>query len=252
MSIRLLSKCGCALLVFSLYPAFIANAADNPIQSGFGQQLRRIGIAMHQYYEKHGAFPFAGDKDGAVGTGLSWRVHILPYLGERALYEEFDLNQPWDSPHNRSLAAQIPEVYKAPYIELVEGTTIYLGVATPTESILWNQRKSETFFHRQGRTRRINQITDGTRYTIMIVAADPSEAVIWTKPADWEFDPDAPRRGLGSNNLSGFLVLFADGSPGVIPYSIADDTLRRLFWINDGEQVIGYTPPAYEEKDVRP
>ena len=45
---------------------------------------------------------------------LSWRVLILPYLEQEALYKEFHLDEPWDSPHNRTLIARMPAVYRCP------------------------------------------------------------------------------------------------------------------------------------------
>ena len=33
-------------------------------------------------------------------------------------------------------------------------------------------------------------ITDGTSNTIMALDAGDEHAVVWTKPADWEFDPE--------------------------------------------------------------
>src|SRR5262249_29159759 len=42
---------------------------------------------------------------------LSWRVAILPYIGQRALYQRFRLNEPWDSKHNKKLLAQMPKVF---------------------------------------------------------------------------------------------------------------------------------------------
>ena len=42
---------------------------------------------------------------------LSWRVFLLPYLGEEALYKQFRLNEPWDSPHNRTLVDKMPAVF---------------------------------------------------------------------------------------------------------------------------------------------
>ena len=32
---------------------------------------------------------------------LSWRVALLPYVGEGKLYAEFKLDEPWDSAHNK-------------------------------------------------------------------------------------------------------------------------------------------------------
>ena len=34
---------------------------------------------------------------------LSWRVQILPYIEEQQLYQDFHLDEPWDSEHNIKL-----------------------------------------------------------------------------------------------------------------------------------------------------
>ena len=45
---------------------------------------------------------------------LSWRVHILPYLEQQELYDQFHLDEPWDSEHNRQLISLMPETYIDP------------------------------------------------------------------------------------------------------------------------------------------
>jgi hypothetical protein len=41
----------------------------------------------------------------------SWRVLILPYIEQKALYAQYDFNEPWDGPHNRLLSSKMPLVY---------------------------------------------------------------------------------------------------------------------------------------------
>ena len=89
---------------------------------------------------------------------------------------------------------------------------------------------------------------DGTRYTVMVVEADPANAVLWTRPDDWEFEPHKPRQGLGTIHAAGFLALFADGKAGLVPSSVGDETLRRLFQIWDQRPVEGYAPPWLQSK----
>jgi hypothetical protein len=44
----------------------------------------------------------------------SWRVLVLPYLGENALYRDYRFDEPWDGPHNSRLAQRMPAVYGCP------------------------------------------------------------------------------------------------------------------------------------------
>ncbi len=75
--------------------------------------LSEIGEAMIKYHKKYNKFPpavhFGGNK-----RLLSWRVLLLPFLGEGALFDQFKKDEPWDSPNNKPLADQMPDVYKTP------------------------------------------------------------------------------------------------------------------------------------------
>ena len=44
-------------------------------------------------------------------AGLSWRVHLLPSLGLKALHSEFHLDEPWDSEHNKTLISRMPTIF---------------------------------------------------------------------------------------------------------------------------------------------
>jgi hypothetical protein len=55
---------------------------------------------MHNYHGEHGRLPPAA-VCGPDGTPLlSWRVLILPFIEQQALYRQFKLDEPWDGPHN--------------------------------------------------------------------------------------------------------------------------------------------------------
>ena len=78
-------------------------------------QFVQIGKAFHNYHGVHKHFPLHAiySKDGKTPL-LSWRVAILPYLEQEALYKEFKLDEPWNSPHNRRLIAKMPKVFAMP------------------------------------------------------------------------------------------------------------------------------------------
>src|SRR6516165_5495577 len=102
---------------------------------------------------------------------LSWRVMILPYIEQQNLYNQFHLNEPWDSEHNKKLLARMPVVYASPQDDraVKEHSTYYQGF----------YGKSAFFEGKQG-VRYPAAFTDGTSNTIMVVEA--SKAVPWTKP----------------------------------------------------------------------
>jgi prepilin-type processing-associated H-X9-DG protein len=81
-------------------------------------------------------------------------------------------------------------------------------------------------------------VTDGTSNTIMVIEVAEETAVIWTKPDDWQFDPNNPTQGLGRFYDEGFNATFCDGSVHfLMPTEETADRLRKLFTRAGGEVV---------------
>src|SRR5262249_50595397 len=76
-------------------PRPAAAVPGSPQRTGVANNLKQIGVAFHNYLSNHGAFPASAiyGKDGK--PLLSWRVALLPYLEQEALYREFKLDEPW-------------------------------------------------------------------------------------------------------------------------------------------------------------
>ncbi len=63
--------------------------------------LKRIGLALHNYHEVHGMLP-AGGIVREDGTELySWTMSLLPYLDQAPLYDQIIENSAWNSPENQ-------------------------------------------------------------------------------------------------------------------------------------------------------
>ncbi len=58
-------------------------------EQGSLNNLKQIAVAMHNYANTHQAFPAAANVDKKGKALLSWRVHLLPYLEQPALYQRF-------------------------------------------------------------------------------------------------------------------------------------------------------------------
>lgn len=199
--------------------------------------LRQLGLAMHIYHDAHRAMPPAYNADKQGKPLLSWRVHLLPYLEQQALYDQFHLDEPWDSEHNRKLIAKIPQTLQAPGSQAGPGKTNYLGirgkgaVLSPPRKDQWANPPD------QQRGARFADIVDGTSNTLMFVEVSDAKAVIWTKPDDFEYDPKQPQNGLIQLRNGGFLAAAADGSVSFISQVVDSETLLRLFQMNDGKAV---------------
>ena len=79
-------------------------------------RLQTLQIATLRYQAERGTLPPAFTVDAQKRPLHSWRVLILPYLNDecKALYEQIRLDEPWDSPHNRQFAEQMPDVFRRP------------------------------------------------------------------------------------------------------------------------------------------
>ncbi len=84
--------------------------------------LKQIGLAMHNYHDvnKHFPAPVIMGPDGK--TPHSWRVAILPYLDQQELYKQYNLNEPWDSPHNKKLLKKSPPSIGTPWTSRIPPT----------------------------------------------------------------------------------------------------------------------------------
>jgi len=205
----------------------IAAARKGATRAAAANNLKQIALAMHNYHATHKSFPPAAGygKDGK--PLLSWRVHLLPFLEQKALYDQFHLDEPWDSEHNRKLTDKMPGVFKSPNSKLRQpGMTNYeVPVA------------ENTTFPPGPTGIKIQDIVDGTSNTILCLEVDDDHAVVWTKPEDWSFDPERPARGLGHLQGNGFYAAFCDGSVRFLANKIDPETLRRLLIRDDGQPV---------------
>ena len=189
--------------------------------------LKQIGLAFHMYHDANGTLPTPDGRGKGDKPLLSWRVHLLPYLEQEALYKEFKLDESWDSEHNKKLIVKIPAVFRGPDAKLAkEGKTNYLAAVGPG-----------LFFKSPGKAARMADILDGTSNTILAVEAADDRAVVWTKPDDLSVDPKDPKKGLVRPGQDGFLALMGDGSVKYLKADIPAATLNALFTRAGGEAV---------------
>lgn len=202
--------------------------------------LSQISLALRSFQIAHqGDSPpraiFAAD-----GTPLlSWRVVILPYLGELKLYEEFHLDEPWDSEHNRRLIDRIPRTYAVGTPRAAQGHTRFLAPSG-----------KDTFWETEGGLT-TKQIADGIEMTICAVRVRADRSVIWTKPDDLSLDLEAPSFSLDWADAEGFHAAFGDGRTAFLVRTMGHKRIIAYF-TRDRFEVVPLLGDSQPRIPIRP
>ncbi len=85
-----------AVLIALLLPA-VQQARESARRTQCKNNLKQLGLAMHNYHDVHGQFPQNFDCAWGAGGGTqaewSWLFMSLPYIDQSALYNSLDFNQ---------------------------------------------------------------------------------------------------------------------------------------------------------------
>ena len=146
IGLMVLGAAGTVLSVFGVLAIILVRAGEVSRRAGCANNLRQTGAAVLAYHDANKGFPPATIyRPDALAVlvpwqrppylkRLSWTVALLPFLerpqpeggpekGPRksgrgaqfeALYERFDLRQPWDAPANAAAADTVVSLYLCP------------------------------------------------------------------------------------------------------------------------------------------
>lgn len=217
------------VLTALLLPA-IQSAREAARRSQCTNNLKQIGLAMHNYHDMYQTFPPAYLADESGKPMHSWRVLILPFLGEPGLYSEYNFSEPWDGPNNSRLLARMPKVYACPTHGNTPGstTTDYAGVF------------GEQCVFRGAQPVRIADITDGTSNTLLVGEAAGAN-IPWMKPDDIDVTKHpslGDQAGFSGNHPGIVIFLFGDASVRSISNSVNAEALKGAF-TRDGNEPPG-------------
>ncbi len=208
-----------------LIEKLLAQAKDQAESEVAMNRMRQLGLALHNYESDHLAFPPQSLSSDGGQALLSWRVLLLPYVDQQALYEQFHLDEAWDSPHNLPLVSKIPELYRGDS-NLPAGNTRLVAPLT-----------ANSLMGRPGAPVGFREIVDGTSTTLWLVESTSERSVPWTKPDDLVIDPKNPLEGIRSSDSGRMMVGFLDGSVRSISSKLKPELIIAIFSINGGEVV---------------
>jgi prepilin-type processing-associated H-X9-DG protein len=218
------------ILAALLIPAFqSAKAASQRMQSS--NNLKQIALAFHNYESAYKRLPPAVQVDAEGKPSRSWRVTLLPFLEQSNLYQQYQMDQPWDSPANQVISNTSILTYKNP-ADLTAGPleTSYMVIIGP--GTLFDNDRGTSFA----------EVTDGLSNTILAVEV-VGTGVKWTEPKDLDiktmiFKINAGgANAIGSPFRGGANVAMADGSVKFLSDKMLEATLRAMVTRNGGETV---------------
>lgn len=196
------------------------------------QNLKRIARALNAYADEYGTYPPPAVLDAGGKPMHSWRVLILPYLGEKRLYTMYDMSKPWNAPENMAVQSQMPEVFLSPGVTnpLLASESSYMLVTGPG-----------TMFPPSGPVAR-SAVTDGGANTLLVVETQNSSTV-WTEPKDLDVTK-LPSQigalgGIGGTHQGGATAVFVDGEAAWLPSDTSKAVIDSLLSPSGGEAVEG-------------
>jgi RNA polymerase sigma factor (sigma-70 family) len=221
-----------------------ADAAARRMQSQ--NSLKQIGLALHNYADAYKQLPAPAiyGRDGKAL--LSWRVAILPFLANDHLYKRFNLDEPWDSPHNRQLLADIPAVYAPVGPQLGEPQGANFRADSGARGFEFRRdEKGLTYFQAvvgtgaafewRRRLRMPDDFPDGLSNTLFV--AEAATPVPWTRPEDLPYVADQALPRFGGLFGGDFNALFGNGSTHFISKKADEQALRAVITRSGGEVI---------------
>ena len=237
-TIVLLSIAGMAALVLSItilivvgLPAYRA-AREMARQRVCEANLKQIFLELQSYEAEYHTLPPAFIPDANGRPMHSWRVLLLPQLGETGLYNQYNFNEPWDSPNNSQLALMMPAVYACPsdpdsralgetnYMVIVGQSTCFPGANVMSS----------------------NRVSDDPATTLLLVET-PVLGTSWMQPNDLSYDNmtfsinGGFGREPGSHHAEGANALMLDGSVRLLSNTTASDYVEGMATANGSEAI---------------
>ncbi|QDT76675.1 Anaphase-promoting complex, cyclosome, subunit 3 [Gimesia maris] len=219
------------------------------------EKMKSILLGLMNYYDNHNMFcPDTSITENYATSGrphLSWRVHILPFMGEDDLFQQFKLNEPWDSPHNQRLLAKMPDVFRAPGDPEDSTTTRFRHV----ESVLKSpDSRPVTMFPVSpgGASIGFSDMTDQMSETILFLETAPEQATPWTKPDGLPLIPDNPAKAIGLSDPSGTMICFVDGHSSLVKPGTSAEIWSQLLDYADGHSIPDEIFTKFPAPDLEP
>ncbi len=171
-----------SVLIALLLPAVQA-AREAARRMQCTNNLKQLGLALHNYESSVGAFPMAGTVRALPGGGFAyggWSVHarVLPYIEQSAMYGAINFSVSYSDTSNHTIVRQFVSAFICPSEPKGQELVLHGGglLAAPTnygwtmgDWFVWgglNGPSNRAAFE-VNRSRRIAELVDGTSQTMV-------------------------------------------------------------------------------------
>ncbi len=187
-------------------------------------RLGRLSLALHNYNSAFRRVPPPSIQDANGNPLLSWRVAVLPFLGkqEANLYHRFHRDEPWDSPHNKSLIREMPDAFRTPGSNPAEFKS---SVEAPIGPKRYFRDKVIT----------LDDATDGLKHTLVLMHVPDKHNQTWTKPDQSTIDLATRMRQSAKGTGDQCLVVRAWGDVRSLDVRKYGDEIPALLTTDGGE-----------------
>lgn len=199
--------------------------------------------ATNEYVEATGYYPPAYTQDVEGRRLHSWRVLLLPFLGEEELYSQIRLDEPWDSEWNSQFWTQTPNVFLCTSMPTHDGKE-YKGM-TETDRCAFSCVLGETtLFAPDGASASPAALVDGASNTILYVERkspcnwmDPTSDLTFEEVVAENAKPESERVNFGSWHGAGEYVVLCDGATRFLSEKVDETVLRLLLGASDSAEL---------------
>jgi hypothetical protein len=219
--------------LFASHEPFFARYKEERRRAESGYQLKSLGIGLHNYQDAYSLLPPGGTRDEKGRMLHGWHTSLLPYIEQRPLFEQIDLEEPWNSPRNREwMEHGIPSLL------------VIHGSGPPVRT---NDEEGFAVSHYSGNVlvlgghapRRTTQFADGAANTLLCGEATHSPKA-WGSPTHWRdprlgIDQTAETFGGPWKRTPGATFVLADGSTRFIDANIDPQVLAALATPDGGD-----------------
>jgi prepilin-type N-terminal cleavage/methylation domain-containing protein/prepilin-type processing-associated H-X9-DG protein len=103
-----------AVLIGLLVPA-VQKVRDAAARIQCANNLKQLGLALHNYHDTNGAFPSSVRPAGFTSLPrVSWTIPTLPYIEQDNLGRNYDVSSNWDSLTNLPLTSLQVKIFQCP------------------------------------------------------------------------------------------------------------------------------------------